>query len=79
LPGNYLTSCALTLRHATVGLVGPRFEFGIRDRRRFKDKAAVLLRTVRAINQHTPIEWSRDLSRPMIRWLLELGLKGEKK
>jgi hypothetical protein len=42
------------------------------------DKAAVLLRTVHAINQHTPIELPRDLSRPMIRWLLELGLKGEK-
>jgi hypothetical protein len=39
---------------------------GIRDRRRFKDKAAVLLRTVHAINQHTPIEWPRDLSGPMI-------------
>jgi hypothetical protein len=42
------------------------------------DKAAVLLRTVYKINQHTPIEWTRDLSGPMIRWLLELGLKGEK-
>jgi hypothetical protein len=49
-----------------------------RDRRGFKDNAAVLLGTVQAINQHTPIEMPRDLSGPMIRWLLELGMKGEK-
>jgi hypothetical protein len=30
------------------------------------------------MNQHTPIELPRDLSGPMIRWLLELGMKGEK-
>ena len=44
MPGNYRTSGALTPRHATVGLVRPRFELRDRDRRRFKDKAAVLLR-----------------------------------
>jgi hypothetical protein len=55
-----------------------RFELRDRDRRRFKDKAAVLLRTVHALNQHTPVELPRDLSGPMIRWLLELGMKGEK-
>jgi hypothetical protein len=42
------------------------------------EKAAVLQRTAHAINQHPPIELPRDLSGPMIRWLLELGLKGEK-
>jgi hypothetical protein len=78
MPGNYRTSGALTPRHATVGLVRPRFELRDRDRRRFKDKVAVLLRMAHAINQHTPIEWLRDLSGPMIRWFLELKLKGKK-
>jgi hypothetical protein len=41
------------------------------------EKAAVLLRTVHPINQHTRIELPRDLSE-MIRSLLELGMKGEK-
>jgi hypothetical protein len=58
--------------------VGHDLNCGIGGRRRFKDKAAVLLRTVHRINQHTPIELLRDLSGPMIRWLLELGMKGEK-
>jgi hypothetical protein len=60
------------------GYLWSRFELRERDRRRFKDKATVLLGTVHAINQHTPIEMPRDLSGPMIRWLLELGMKGEK-
>ena len=81
MPGNYRTLGALTPRRATVGrlrICRSRFELRDRGRRRFKDKAAVLLRTVHAINQHTPIELPRDLSGPTIRWLLELGMKGEK-
>ena len=46
MPGNYRTSGALAPRRATVGLVGPRFELRDRDRRSFKDKAAVLLGSV---------------------------------
>jgi hypothetical protein len=70
MPGNYRTSGALIPCHATVGrlrICRPRFELRDRDRRRFMDKAAVLLRTAHAIDLHTPIEWLRDLSGPMIR------------
>jgi hypothetical protein len=43
------------------------------------DKAAVLLRTVHAINQHTSIELPRDLSGPTIPPAFKtLGPKGEK-
>ena len=51
MPSNYRTSSALIPCHATVGrllICRPRFELRDRDRRRFMDKAAVLLRTVHA-------------------------------
>ena len=48
-------------RHATVGLVGPRFELRDRDRRRFMEGGGPAADGP-AINQHTPIEWPCDLS-----------------